>query len=89
MTNEQWLVYLWSIYPNGLFIQIWITVLVLFIGFLMVLAVMHYDGYEDETCCKLDNSLRTDKDECSKLELDEKTLKNVLRDAGIFNTRIV
>ena len=28
-------------------------------------------------------------DECSKLELDEKALKNVLRGAGIFNIRIV
>ena len=45
MTNEQWLVYLWSIYPNGLFIQIWILVLILFIGLLMVLAIMHFDNY--------------------------------------------
>ena len=44
---------------------------------------------EDKTYCRLDNSLKTDEDECSKLELDEKALKNVLRDAGIFNTRIV
>ena len=44
---------------------------------------------EDKTYCRLDNSLKTDEDECSKLELDEKALKSVLRDAGIFNTRIV
>ena len=44
---------------------------------------------EDKTYCRLDNSLKTDEDECSKLELDEKALKNVLRDAGIFNIRIV
>ena len=44
---------------------------------------------EDKTYCRLDNSLKTDEDECSKLELDEKALKNVLRDAGIFNVRIV
>ena len=44
---------------------------------------------EDKTYCRLDNSLKTDEDECSKLELDEKTLKSVLRDAGIFNVRIV
>ena len=43
---------------------------------------------EDKTYCRLDNFLKTDEDECSKLELDEKTLKNVLRDAGIFNLRI-
>ena len=45
MTNEQWLVYLWSIYPNGLFIQIWILALILFAGFLMILAIMHFDKY--------------------------------------------
>ena len=44
---------------------------------------------EDEFYCKLDNSLKKDEDECSNLKLDEKALKNVLRDAGIFNTRIV
>ena len=44
---------------------------------------------EDEFYCKLDNSLKTDEDECSKLELDEKTLKGVLRDAGIFVARII
>ena len=44
---------------------------------------------EDKTYCRLDNSLKTDEDECSKLELDEKAIKSVLRDAGIFNTRIV
>ena len=44
---------------------------------------------EDEFYCKLDNSLKTDDDECNKLELDEKALKSVLRDAGIFNVRIV
>ena len=54
--------------------------------------ILNLDGYfldEDETYCKLDNSLKTDEDECSKLELDEKALKSVLRDAGIFNVRIV
>ena len=44
---------------------------------------------EDKTYCRLDNSLKTDEDECSNLKLDEKTLKNVLRDAGIFRVRIV
>ena len=44
---------------------------------------------EDKTYCRLDNSLKKDEDECSKLELDEKSLKNVLRDAGIFRVRIV
>ena len=44
---------------------------------------------EDKTYCKLDNSLKTDEDECNKLQLDAKTIKNVLRDAGIFRANIV
>ena len=44
---------------------------------------------EDKTYCRLDNSLKTDDDECSNLQLDKKSLNNVLRDFGIFNTRIV
>ena len=44
---------------------------------------------EDKTYCRLDNSLKKDEEECSKLELDEKALKSILRDAGIFNIRIV
>ena len=44
---------------------------------------------EVKTYCRLDNSLKKDEDECSNLKLDEKALKNVLRDAGIFNIRIV
>ena len=54
--------------------------------------ILNSDGYfldEDETYCKLDNSLKTDEDECSKLGLDKKALKSILRDAGIFNIRIV
>ena len=43
---------------------------------------------EDEFYCKLDNSLKSEEDECSNLKLDEKALKNVLRDAGIFRVRI-
>ena len=49
MTNEQWLVYLWSIYPNGEFIQIWITLLIVFIIGMIPVAINHFDGYEDET----------------------------------------
>ena len=54
--------------------------------------ILNLDGYfldEDETYCKLDNSLKKDEGECSNLQLDEKTLKTLLRDSGIFNTRIV
>ena len=49
--------------------------------------ILNSDGYFLD--CKLDNSLKTDEDECNKLELDEKGLKTLLRDAGIFNIRIV
>ena len=45
MTNEQWLVYLWSIYPDGGFMYLWILVLILFAGFLMILAIIHFDKY--------------------------------------------
>ena len=38
---------------------------------------------------RFEDVMKTDEDECSKLELDEKALKSVLRDAGIFNVRIV
>ena len=49
MTNEQWLVYLWSIYPDGLFIQIWVMLLIIFIIGMIPVAINHFDGYEDET----------------------------------------
>ena len=48
MTNEQWLVYLWSIYPNGLFIQIWAALLIAFAVSMLPIAIIHFDGYEDE-----------------------------------------
>ena len=48
MTNEQWLVYLWSIYPNGTLVQIWIVLLILFAVSMMMLATFHFDGYEDK-----------------------------------------
>ena len=49
MTNEQWLVYLWSIYPNGEFIQLWCVLLVLVATGMAFIAAIHFDGYEDET----------------------------------------
>ena len=48
MTNEQWLVYLWSIYPNGTIIQIWIILLILFAVSMMMLATFHFDKYASE-----------------------------------------
>ena len=49
MTNEQWLVYLWSIYPNGLFIQIWATLLTVFAVGMVLIAAIHFEGDRDET----------------------------------------
>ena len=49
MTNEQWLVYLWSIYPNGLFIQTWIFLLVIYTLFITVLAAIHFDVSEEDS----------------------------------------
>ena len=48
MTNEQWLVYLWSIYPNGFFIQLWGALLVLFATGMMMAAIFHFGDYADE-----------------------------------------
>ena len=45
MTNEQWLVYLWSIYPNGEFIQLWCVLLVLFAIGMMFVAIHHFSEY--------------------------------------------
>ena len=49
MTKEQWIVYLWSIYPSGEFTQIWIVFLILFALAMFFVAINHFDGYEDET----------------------------------------
>ena len=54
--------------------------------------ILNLDGYfldEDETYCKLDNSLKKDEDECSNLQLDEKIFKTLLRYSGIFGARII
>ena len=48
MTNEQWLVYLWSIYPNGGFLHLWVVLLVLFATGMMMVAIHHFNGYEDK-----------------------------------------
>ena len=49
MTNEQWLVYIWSIYPNGGFIALWIAFLVIFAIGIAFIAINHFGGYKDET----------------------------------------
>lgn len=42
MTKEQWLVYLWSIYPDGGFRFFWVMCLVLVAGFLTVAAASYF-----------------------------------------------
>ena len=52
MTKEQWLVYLWSIYPNGGFMQFWLICLVLVVGFLVFSAASFFSdtgGYSRYT----------------------------------------
>lgn len=47
MTKEQWLVYVWSIYPNGEFMIVWIFLFLAYIVFIISLATIYYDGYEN------------------------------------------
>ena len=49
MTNEQWLVYIWSIYPNGGFIHLWVVLLVVFAVGILFIGIIHHDGDRDET----------------------------------------
>ena len=48
MTNEQWFVYIWSIYPNGGFMHLWIVLLVLFAFGIMFASIFHFNGYTEE-----------------------------------------
>ena len=48
MTNEQWLVYIWSIYPNGGFMHLWIVLLVLFATGIMFASIFHFNGYTEQ-----------------------------------------
>mgnify|MGYP003618129239 CR=1 FL=1 len=47
MTNEQWLVYLWSIYPNGGFMHLWVVLLVVFAVGIMFASLFHFGDYRD------------------------------------------
>jgi phosphatidylglycerophosphate synthase len=42
MTNEQWLVYLWSIYPNGGFQVFWVISLLLVVALLAFTAASYF-----------------------------------------------
>ena len=48
MTNEQWLVYLWSIYPNGGFMHLWVVLLVVFTTGIMFASIFHFNGYTEQ-----------------------------------------
>ena len=43
---------------------------------------------DGQTYCRKTNDLKSEKDECEDLELDLKCLKNILRDAGIYNIKV-
>ena len=47
MTREQWLVYLWSIYPEGGFIVFWWILLVFFGAGMLFFATLHFDSYDN------------------------------------------
>ena len=52
MTNEQWLVYLWSIYPSGgyqIFYVICLCAFLVFIGFMLIMHSDTSDKYKTET----------------------------------------
>ena len=42
MTNEQWLVYIWSIYPNGGFQLFWVICLILVVALLTFTAINYF-----------------------------------------------
>lgn len=44
---------------------------------------------DDKTYCKRTSDFKSEKNECKDLELDLKCLKNVLRDAGIYNIKVL
>ena len=46
MTNEQWLVYLWSIYPNGGYQLFYVLCLIVFLFFIGFMLLLHSDARE-------------------------------------------
>ena len=42
MTNEQWLVYIWSIYPNGEFQVFWVISLIMVLALLTFTAINYF-----------------------------------------------
>ena len=58
MTQEQWLVYIWSIYPNGGFTQFWFICLILVVGFLVFSAASFFS---DTSGCRATRYTETEK----------------------------
>ena len=48
MTNEQWLVYLWSIYPNGGYQLFYVLCLIVFLFFIGFMLLLHSDESESD-----------------------------------------
>ena len=46
MTNEQWLVYLWSIYPSGGYQLFYVLCLIVFLFFIGFMLLLHSDASE-------------------------------------------
>ncbi len=46
MTKEQWLVYLWSIYPNGGYQEFYVVCLITFLLISVMLFILHSDEIE-------------------------------------------
>ena len=42
MTQEQWLIYLWSIYPNGGFTVFWAILLLLWLGYIILVGSNYF-----------------------------------------------
>ena len=48
MTNEQWLVYLWSIYPSGGYQLFYVLCLIVFLFFIGFMLLLHSDASESD-----------------------------------------
>ena len=48
MTNEQWLVYLWSIYPSGGYQVFYVCCLALFLVYIGFMLILHSDASESD-----------------------------------------
>ena len=49
MTKEQWLVYLWSVYPDGEFMFIWVFLLVMSTIYIITIGAIHFDVSKEDS----------------------------------------